>query len=105
MSDTHGDPDRIRRDIPPGPYTQINVLFPASSIELPSAEKFKEFPPEAQQAILAAFRIEQSYRHQWMSNQQANDHALNVLRQRHVFLVPIIRTRCGPIIGHHRFWI
>lgn len=72
MSHAEGEPEK-RRDPPPiaGGYTQINVLFPSTSVELPSAEKFKEFPEEAQKTIIAAFRIEQQHRHQWLSAQQA----------------------------------
>ena len=78
-----------KREAPSGAYTQINFLFPPSAVDLPSADKFKEFPPEAQQAILAAFRIEQTHRHQWVTNQQGNDHALNMLRQKHAFLIRV----------------
>jgi uncharacterized membrane protein len=98
VSGAHGDPERARREIPQGPYTQINILFPASSIELPSADKFKEFPPEAQQAILAAFRIEQTHRHQWLGQQQANDHALNILRQKHAFWTRMVGIIAGVFL-------
>lgn len=93
-----GDPERPRMEIPPAAYTQINVLFPQSSVELPSAEKFKAFPPEAQQTILATFRIEQQHRHQWMTNQQANNHALNMLRQKHAFLFRALGLIAGVVL-------
>jgi hypothetical protein len=31
-----------------GAYTQINVLFPSPTVELPPAEKFNSFSEEAQ---------------------------------------------------------
>lgn len=89
MSKAEGESEKQQRSPPPltGGYTQINVLFPSTSVELPSAEKFKEFPEEAQKAILAAFRIEQQHRNQWLSTQQRNDHELNMLRQMHAFWI------------------
>ena len=69
----------------PGVYTQINFLFKPGSIELPSGEKFKEFPEPAQKAILEAFQAEQQHRREWIRTQQHHDHELNLLRQRHTF--------------------
>jgi TRAP-type C4-dicarboxylate transport system substrate-binding protein len=59
-------------------YTQVNILFPSEQVELPSADKFKAFPAEAQKAILTAFEREQIERHLWLKNQQANEHTLNM---------------------------
>jgi uncharacterized membrane protein len=98
VSGEQGDPQRPKKEIPQGRYTQINFLFQGSSIELPSAEKFKEFPTEAQQAILAAFRIEQTHRHQWLTNQQGNDHELNILRQKHAFWFRVIGIIAGVVL-------
>jgi hypothetical protein len=81
-----------------GNYTQINVLFPSSQVELPSAEKFKAFPPEAQAAILAAFKIEQAERHVWLRNQQGNEHALNMQSGRYYYRWRTNGTLCGTII-------
>ena len=53
-----------------------HIMFPASEVELPSADKYNAFPPEAQKAILAGFQLEQTERHAWLKNQQRNDHAL-----------------------------
>jgi len=96
-------PDVTRPAIPPpkkmeGIYTQINVLFPSSQVELPSAEKFKEFPPEAQQAILDAFKKEQAERHVWLKNQQTNEHALNMQTGRHYYRWRMSGTVCGTVI-------
>jgi hypothetical protein len=66
-------------------YTQVNFLFPATEVELPPPEKFSGFPPEAQKAILVAFRAEQLERHNWLRNQQKNDHELNLLVQSNYF--------------------
>jgi uncharacterized membrane protein len=82
--------ERPKGEARSGAYTQINFLFPPSAVDLPSADKFKDFPPEAQQAILAAFRIEQTHRHQWVTNQQAHDHELNMLRQKHAFIIRVL---------------
>jgi hypothetical protein len=81
-----------------GNYTQINVLFPSSQVELPSAEKYKAFPPEAQAAILEAFKIEQSERHAWLRSQQSNEHALNMQSGRHYYQWRTFGTGCGAII-------
>jgi hypothetical protein len=67
-------------------YTQVNILFPSEQVELPSADKFKAFPPEAQKAILVAFEREQIERHRWLANQQTNEHALNMQSERHFFV-------------------
>jgi uncharacterized membrane protein len=75
---------------PRGAYTQINVLFPSPTVELPSAEKFNAFSEEAQKTILAAFRVEQQHRHNWMTTQQKQNHELNLLRQRHAFITRIV---------------
>jgi hypothetical protein len=98
-----GQPEISPPPIPPpkkmeGNYTQINVLFPSSQVELPSAEKFKAFPQEAQKAILEAFKIEQSERHPWLRNQQGNEHALNMQSGRHYFRWRIVGTISGSII-------
>jgi uncharacterized membrane protein len=99
VSKAEGDPERQRKDLPyRDAYTQINVLFGSPSVELPSAEKFKEFPEEAQKSILAAFRIEQQHRHQWLSAQQTNDHALNMLRQRHAFWSRVLGLIAGVVL-------
>ena len=90
--------ERPKREALSGAYTQINFLFPPSAVDLPSADKFKEFPPEAQQAILAAFRVEQTHRHQWVTNQQANDHALNILRQKHAFQIRVLGLGAALVI-------
>lgn len=66
-------------------YTQVNILFPATNVELPPAETYNAFPPEAQQALLEAFRFEQRGRHTWLRQQQANDHELNKGTQRNYF--------------------
>jgi len=100
-SEIQFDPPNI--PIPPpkkleGNYTQINVLFPSSQVELPEAEKFKAFPPEAQKAILDAFQKEQSERHVWLKNQQTNEHALNMQTSRHYFRWRITGTIGGVIV-------
>jgi hypothetical protein len=66
-------------------YTQVNFLFPATEVELPLPEKYIGFPPEAQKAILVAFRAEQLERHNWLRNQQKNDHELNLKVQSNYF--------------------
>jgi hypothetical protein len=71
----------------PKHYTQINFLFKSSAIELPSGDKLKEFPEPAQKAILGAFQAEQDHRREWIKTQQGNDHELNLLRQRHAFIL------------------
>ena len=78
-----------------GHYTQINVLFPSSQVELPPAEKFNPFPPEAQKAILAAFEKEQAERHIWLKNQQTYDHSINLEVQRGY----IVWRMTGTIVG------
>ena len=81
-----------------GRYTQINILFPSSQVELPPAERFIAFPPEAQKAILDAFQREQMERHSWLKNQQANDHALNMLEQKHYFTWRLSGTLVGGLL-------
>jgi len=81
-----------------GHYTQVNILFPSSQVELPSADKFKAFPPEAQAAILAAFEREQTERHAWLKQQQHNDHDLNKQSNRNYFYWRIAGTICGTLI-------
>jgi len=81
-----------------GNYTQINVLFPSSQVELPSADKFKAFPPEAQKAILDAFQKEQAERHVWLRSQQSNEHALNMQSGRHYYRWRISGTIGGTIV-------
>jgi hypothetical protein len=76
------DPTELPRRLPEQSsnvpnYTQVNILFPATNVELPPAETFNAFPPEAQQALLEAFRFEQKQRHAWLRQQQINDHELN----------------------------
>lgn len=79
-------------------YTQINVMFPSDQVELPSAEKFTAFPPEAQKAILEAFKIEQSERHSWLKNQQSNEHALNMLHGKYYYRWKLAGTVGGILI-------
>lgn len=76
-------------------YTQINVMFPSAEVELPPAEKFNAFPPEARAAILEAFRIEQRERHEWLKNQQKNDHELNMLKSSNYYRFRM----CGSIFA------
>jgi hypothetical protein len=80
-------PDRIPRPKQSvgNNYTQVNILFPSEQVELPAAEKFAAFPPEAQKAILAAFEREQIERHAWLQRQQSNDHDFNMQSGRHLF--------------------
>ncbi len=66
-------------------YAQVNFLFPATEVELPPPEKFIGFPAEAQKAILIGFRTEQLERHNWLRNQQKNDHELNLKVQSNYF--------------------
>lgn len=79
-------------------YTQVNIMFPASEVELPPADKYKAFPPEAQKAILLAFQREQMERHSWLKNQQRNDHVLNTNAQRFAFVAQLAGTTGGVII-------
>jgi hypothetical protein len=102
--------ERQRRIPPPQPgaggipvpqpqYTQVNILFPASQVELPPAEKFNEFPPDAQKAILEAFKTEQLQRHTWLRNQQHNDHQLNALIQNNYFKWRIAGLICATLLS------
>ncbi len=70
-------------------------MFPASEVELPAAEKYNAFPPEAQKAILLGFQREQGERHVWLKNQQRNDHLLNLNAQRNAFISQNLGTICG----------
>ena len=102
MSDPQ--PTKTKRVVPApkafagGHYTQVNILFPASEVELPPAERFTAFPPEAQKAILDAFQREQMERHAWLKNQQANEHALNLLDQKHYFIWRLSGTLIGGFL-------
>jgi uncharacterized membrane protein len=82
-----------------GNYTQVNILFPSEQVELPAAEKFTAFPPEAQKAILAAFEREQIERHAWLKNQQANEHQFNMQSGRHYFYWKIAGVFGGVILA------
>ena len=81
-----------------GNYTQINVLFPSSQVELPPADKFNAFPPEAKKAILDAFNREQAERHKWLTNQQNNEHALNMQSGKYNYRWRIMGTTMGAIV-------
>ena len=80
-------------------YTQVNILFPATQVELPPAEKFNEFPPEAQKAIIEAFKTEQLQRHSWLRNQQNYDHQLNTTIQNNFFKWRMAGTVCATILS------
>jgi len=80
-------------------YTQVNILFPSEQVELPPAEKFAAFPPEAQKAILLAFEREQVERHTWLKNQQTYDHRLNLQESNHFFVLRICGTICGTVLA------
>jgi uncharacterized membrane protein len=80
-------------------YTQINILFPSSDAELPSADKFRAFPPEAQIAILEGFKKEQQERHAWLKTQQSNEHELNIQGQRHYFYWRLTGTIFGGLLA------
>jgi hypothetical protein len=80
-------------------YTQVNILFPATQVELPPAEKFSAFPPDAQRAILDAFKTEQLQRHTWLRNQQHNDHQLNTLIQANYFRWRISALFCAALLA------
>jgi len=69
-------------------------MFPSEQVELPDAEKFKAFPPEAQKAILEAFSREQTERHKWLANQQSNEFKFNMQSGRHFFY-----WKMGGLIG------
>ena len=88
-----------------GNYTQVNIMFPSNEVELPSADKFNAFPPDAQKAILVAFRGEQQERHAWLRQQQANDHEMNRRSQ----IIPIRfhdcrNDRCRGDHSHPSCW-
>jgi uncharacterized membrane protein len=98
VSKSEGESGRPKKESPATAYTQINFLFPQSSVELPSADKFKEFPPEAQKVILETFKLEQHHRHQWITTQQTNNHAINMLRQKHAFWNQISNRVAGVVL-------
>ena len=79
-------------------YTQVNILFPSSQVELPAADKFKAFPEEAQKAILAAFALEQKDRHEWLKEQQKIDFELNSKAQSFNFYWRLAGMITGTII-------
>ena len=81
-----------------GHYTQVNIMFPSTEVELPSADKFNAFPPDAQKAILIAFRSEQQERHAWLKRQQANDHELNTRSQIFSFSTKLAGTIGAAVI-------
>ena len=81
-----------------GNYTQVNIMFPSSEVELPPAEKFNAFQPEAQKAILIAFRNEQQSRHAWLKQQQSNDHELNTRSQAFRFISAVAGTVAAAAI-------
>jgi hypothetical protein len=83
----------------PPQYTQVNILFPATQVELPPAEKFNAFPPDAQKAIIDAFKTEQLQRHTWLRNQQHNDHQLNTLTQNNYFKWRMAGLICATILS------
>jgi hypothetical protein len=73
-------------------------MFPASEVELPSADKFNAFPPEAQKVILLGFQREQMERHNWLKNQQKNDHQINLHAQRFAFVTQNLGTIMGAAV-------
>lgn len=73
-------------------------MFPASQVELPSADKLRAFPEDAQTAILEAFRAEQSERHKWLQQQQKNEHQLNMGSQRWAGSVQVLGLLAGVLI-------
>lgn len=80
-------------------YTQVNILFRATEVELPSADKFNGFPPDAQKALLAAFRTEQLQRHAWLKSQQENDYKLNVRIQGNDFQLRLASLGCATLLA------
>lgn len=87
------------RRIPAGSYTQVNIVFPSAQVELPSPDKFKAFPPDAQKVILDAFQNETAQRHEWIRSQQANDHELNLASESHYFAWRMTGTIGGAILS------
>jgi hypothetical protein len=85
--------------VPPPSYTQVNILFPATDVELPPADRFNEFPPEAQKALLEAFKTEQLQRHRWLHTQQHHDHELNKQAQANYFRWRMAGLRWGGIVA------
>lgn len=97
-------PSAPPRSLPAQNYTQINVMFPASQVELPSADKFNAFPEPAQEAILAGFRAEQAERHAWLQRQQKNEHELNMGAQRWAGTVQVLGLLSGVAIVGTILW-
>ncbi len=64
---------------------------------MPDADKFNAFPPDAQKALLMAFRTEQLQRHNWLQTQQNNDHALNMRAQSNDFRLRIAGLVCATV--------
>jgi hypothetical protein len=85
--------------VPHPQYTQVNILFPATQVELPPAEKFNAFPPEAQKAILEAFKTEQIQRHNWLRNQQHIDSKLNTKTSDNYFKWRMAGLFCATILA------
>jgi hypothetical protein len=79
-------------------YTQVNILFPATNVELPSADTYNAFPPEAQKALLEAFKFEQMQRHTYLRNQQQNDHELNQQTAGNYFKLRVAGLFCASIL-------
>jgi hypothetical protein len=48
--------------------------------------------------LLQAFKLEQSERHAWLKNQQANEHCLNMQSGRHNFRWRLAGTICGMVV-------
>lgn len=80
-------------------YTQVNILFEATEVELPDAEKFNGYPPEAQTALLVGFRTEQLQRHGWLSKQQDNDFRLNFRSIQQDFWMRLCGLFCALILA------
>ena len=83
----------------PPTYTQVNILFPATHVELPPAELFNQFPPDAQKAILEAFKTEQIQRHHWLRTHQQNDHDLNKGAQEKFFRWRMAGLYCATLLA------
>lgn len=99
--DASQQPERLPNPPPhPAPnYTQVNILFRATEVELPPADKFNGFPPDAQKALLTAFRTEQIQRHTWLQTQQQNDHALNMRVQSNDFRLRVAGLVCATVLA------
>jgi len=94
----HGHGPRQQK-VPPGVYTQVNIMFPSEQVELPPAEKFNAFTPEAQKSILAAFDREGIERHAWLKNQQSYDFRLNSQSESHFFIWRMTGTILGSVLA------